>query len=120
MIKYIYEYEITSNPKSIAYSNQMTVVYENKTYYYCKVNGTDYLRNILKTNVNTGDRYFTTKQANYDELIKQQEKYRLEKKAKFLQQVVQNYTKSKEQTLKKLSETQKALDTLSGHVRYDF
>lgn len=114
MPKYIYEYNITA-PK-IAYSNQMTIVYENKTYYYCKVNGTGQLYSVPKNQVDTGGRFFTSTKQEYAEIIQGQERRRLETKAKHLAQVVQSYTISKEQALKELLSVQASLDTLSTHL----
>jgi hypothetical protein len=44
-------------------------VYENKTYYYCKVNGTDILKNFLKNNeniINMNGEFWTTKNFSID------------------------------------------------------
>jgi flagellar motility protein MotE (MotC chaperone) len=49
MSKHIYECE-KSYYDSKPIKNQYTVVYENKTYYYCKVNGTDELKHFTKAN----------------------------------------------------------------------
>jgi len=55
MIKYIYE--VARNCYDVVIGkNKHTVVYENKKYYYCKVNGSDELKQIIKERVDD-DRY---------------------------------------------------------------
>ena len=49
MAKYIYELKLNKN--ELLNKDKFTVVYENKTYYYCKINGTDELRAIKKEHI---------------------------------------------------------------------
>lgn len=57
MSKKIWEYNTYNDASPLV---KYTVVYENKTYYYCKVSGTDDLRKFEKSNVETNDRYLVT------------------------------------------------------------
>lgn len=69
MSKYIWEYLYDSG--AAGGCNKYTVVYDNKTYYYCKVNGTDELKKISKEFVYDGStRYFLSKSPELDKNVK--------------------------------------------------
>lgn len=62
MSQHIWEYGI--NYRGEPYKNKYTIVYDNKTYYYCKDNSVDELKQIRKSRVDnkseTNPAYVTT------------------------------------------------------------
>ena len=51
--------------------DKFTVVYENKTYYYCKVSGSDELERLLKEIVETSNNFIISVDGNAEEYIKE-------------------------------------------------
>jgi hypothetical protein len=75
MAKYIYELKATGFSGDKLCKNQYTVVYENKTYYYCKVNGRDELERFLKDSENKmkyNGEFWSLNDFDINEALKQQ------------------------------------------------
>jgi len=56
-------YELTQDYEGRPIKNKYVVVYENKTYFYCKVYGDDELIAVIKSDIDTfidlyGDKYY--------------------------------------------------------------
>jgi hypothetical protein len=78
MSKCIYEY--STNWDDIPFKNKYTVVYENKTYCYCKVNGDDTLKIIDKTCIGDDKQYsFVDKKIDIEQATKTKELHKLNK-----------------------------------------
>lgn len=53
MSRKIYEFKVMGYYENIFCKCEYTIVYENKTFYYCKENGTDLLKYFYKTQENS-------------------------------------------------------------------
>lgn len=118
MSKYLWEY--ISEHDVPAHCNKYTVVYENKSFYYYKVNGTDELKRTAKNNIEPKDTnrklglchslWFLEKQPEYDELIslfdKNKDKYKLQEVIKSYEAAMKYLLSQYEATceLKKIAE----------------
>lgn len=76
MSKYIFEYGKTynRNDNKMIFKSKYTVVYENKTYYYCKANGTDELKRITKSDVDTANYGYFSSQKDISDIQAELEK----------------------------------------------
>lgn len=115
MSKYIYEYEETIHTND-PIKNQYTILYENKSYYYCKVNGSDYLKVFTKSEEDVLDRrgcFWSTSEFNLTETLNAyKEKQRLKK----IESIKRNITSAENQKnllLSRLDELNKEYEKLT-------
>lgn len=90
--KYIYSYDISVNG---LHRDRYLIIYENKEYYYCKVNGSNNLRQFNKAHINEnyGNNIYSIKPLNLDELH-EIEKYGKYRQYRILKKEL-SYTKNK-------------------------
>jgi len=123
MNQYIWEYD--KNYDGLAYCVKHIVVYENKTYYYCKRNGIDRLTEINKESVGTpNSKYFLTKNPNLDKETKQfaleKEIARLKEEIAACDRISNQYSGWAEESRKKKQITQTILESLTKQLEESY
>lgn len=112
MTKYIYEFKKAGYDSKEACKNKYTVVYENKSFYYCKVNGRDTLETFIKHRENVrnyeGD-FWSTNDFDVDEAVKH---FNLEKQTKDLS-AIESSIMYKQRELDQLIKTKELLEILN-------
>lgn len=121
MSKTIFEYNI--NQYGQPYKGRFTIVYENKTYYYCKVNGTDVLKEINKDLVNTPSSIYFTDDCDKTISLSLQRKSitceiaRLQDARRRVQENIEYYRTGEENSLKELSKIDSQLSELHHSLK---